>query len=56
MGVSPYVSTACTVVKLISDSEDDHHKLLGSGNSSGHILLTYDKTPGFKPFFFVLKF
>ena len=55
VGVGPDVSTACMVVNLIFDSEDDYHKLLGCGNSSGHILLTYDKTPGFKPFFFCIK-
>ena len=49
--VSPDIWTTCTVVNLIFDSEDDYHKLLGCGNSSGHILFTYDKTPGFKPFF-----
>ena len=59
VGVGPDVLTACTVVNLIFDSEDDYCKLLGCGNSSGHILLIYDKTPGFKPFFFfffVLKY
>ena len=58
VGVGPDALTACTVVNLIFDSEDDYRKLLGCGNSSGHILLIYDKTPGFKPFFsffFVIK-
>ena len=27
-------------------------QIIGCGNSSGHILLIYDKTPGFTPFFF----